>query len=147
MDPRYRDIYATIYVSRTAGPPFGRFLGYGPEGPRWRRAGPPVGDAVRDAIEQAAERHGRIREDAKALLAVNFQDLVLLPLDQAGRVPLREVLRDVNEDISMLVGNAAEIGEPDEQGISGHAVIDALSRTWDRLRISRFRLWERSSGE
>lgn len=151
MDARFREIYAAIYVGRTGqlgqAPFFPDDLYGGFAGWRWSRGLPYFGEVIRDAIERAEREHGRVREDAKALLAVNFQDLIVLPLSIGGRAPLDSLAEDIRQDIAMLVGGAAEVSEQDEDGISGHAVLDALSRSWDRLRISRYRLWERSGGE
>src|SRR5437868_3098499 len=101
MDERYRQIYASIYVDRTGeGPRLGRGF---PRGPGYgAQYGRDVATGVRDAIEAAEGETGvRLREDAKALLAVNFQDLVVYPL-AVGGVAGNEVLADVASDIRLL---------------------------------------------
>lgn len=145
MDEPFREIYAAIYVDRTS---VGRRRAF----PRQRGYDPFYDEAIaagiRDAIERAQESAGvRLREDAKALLAVNFEDMVFYPLSLRGTA-INEALDDVAADIQLLTHDAAAnigIGEvADVLEISGHGVIDALSRNWSSLRVSRFRLWDRS---
>jgi hypothetical protein len=137
MDERFRPIYGEIYSARTA-----------PDEVRAENLTLREGDAtlIRDAIESAEReepRGRRLREDAKAFLAVNFQDLVIEPLRRAGVAASRvELSSDVRHDVALLVAEA----ESDSAGpeISGHGVVDSLSRNWSDLRISRYRLWERA---
>jgi hypothetical protein len=156
MDERYRTIYAAIYVGRTGE--LGVFAqrlapDFALSWPGGFQASA-VRTAVRDAIEGAEGEVGRrVREDAKALLAVNFEDMVLYPLLVGGR-QIEEILDDAAADIRMLIRSAAEHRDQrgvadasDDSTISGHAVIDALSTHWSELRISRYRLWERSDGD
>jgi hypothetical protein len=141
MDARYRDIYTAVYVNRT-----GRFSieEFPPWEPYMYRASwwLESREAVRNAIESSEQYHGRLREDAKALLAVNFQDMVFLPLGIGGRVEFNTAVEYIAGDISTIVGAAVEDRRGENEEISGHAVINALSRSWDRLGISRFELWE-----
>ena len=46
---------------------------------------------------------------------------------------------DVHADIRMICEQAAEAGRDE---ITGHQIIDALSASWDRLRVGRYELWE-----
>lgn len=61
-----------------------------------------------------------------------------------GRVSDEDLVADVRSDIAMLVTEAAssEPGPGAVEEISGHGIIDSLSRNWRRLRTSRLRLWE-----
>lgn len=148
MDSRYRDIYASIYVGRTGSLP-GSIFGQTPldtqtSRGRWPIQSAPLGEVIRDAIESAEQKHGRVREDGKALLAVNFQDLIVEPLAVGGSGALAELPAAMTADIETLVATAAKIAEPDPDGISAHAIVDSLSQNWSNLQVSRFRLWERS---
>lgn len=101
---------------------------------------------VRSAISRSerlrdARDGARLREDAKALLAVNFQELVLVPLLAAERVPSNEIREAVSHDIQLLVSRAEASSAPAPE-ISGHRIIDSLSRNWGRLSLSSFNLWE-----
>lgn len=144
MDERYRELYAAIYVGRTT-PELGSVERLSPfwlRPPLWD---PFVAEATRDVIESAereAAGNRRLREDARALLAVNMQDLIVLPLQLGGRVSVEEVIADVREDAKLLVAESRS-ASPEEPEISGHEIVDSLSRNWGRLRVSRFRLWER----
>jgi hypothetical protein len=138
MDERYREIYAAIYVGRVTGDPEREWLL-----PEWYL--PPRGrDAAREAIRSAigtAEEHfpGRVREDAKALLALNFHDLVVTPLHLGARVEPETVLPAVQADIDLLIGRAAARNALNDREISGHAIVDSLSQNWSELRVSEFR--------
>jgi hypothetical protein len=141
MDERYREIYGAIYEAFTFTGADAAELRL-PEVPpdertRWA-------DTIRSAVETAQDLAGqRLREDAKALLAVNFLNLVVFPLGVADRIT-GQLEADVHKDIVMLVQHAAAEANSATQGveISGHRIMDSLSRNWDRLRISRWQLWE-----
>ncbi len=145
MDEQYREIYESIFrlvVQPEADSPEARLLV-----DRFGEAAPVFGRAVESALDEAERERGdgaRLREDAKALLAVNFRDLVFVPLSAAGH-NTAQVEEDVRRDTAMLVLEAAADREQRVPEITGHAVIDALSRNWGGLRISRYNLWERSS--
>jgi hypothetical protein len=150
MDNRYRASYAEIYRARTTVRPRKQFgVAFGEKqfgvafGEKLGRRDPNWSTVIADAIDAAEGEITpiSIREDGKALLAVNFEDLVLLPLFLGGATLDTELFDDVREDILMLVKNAAEVSIGDDH-ISGHKLIDSLSRNWENLRISRFALWE-----
>ena len=138
MDDVYRRIYAAIYDERTSAP----------DAPDLGLRGQSILDAnvVRSAIASAESSEGRsLREDAKALLAVNFQELVLEPVRRAGRASDSELFDDVHADVATLTRNAqTEVGPAGAQEVSGHAIVDSLSRSWPELRITRLRLWEQA---
>ena len=142
MDEQFRPIYDDIYAARTA--PSRALRAFDER----LTLGQSDVSLVRDAIETAEhqEPNGRrLREDAKAFLAVNFQDLVVAPIKRAGAAPDHELASDVKHDVFLLVSAASSdpaTGPGAE--ISGHAIVDSLSRNWADLRISRFRLWEQT---
>jgi hypothetical protein len=135
VDEAYQEIYDDIYTQRVRGFP----AAFSP---------PPIGpQTVADSIEAADESllsEGRhLRSDAKAFLAVNFQDLIVVPVMARGAASISEIRDDVGHDIKLLTTRA----EPSERtalvaGISAHGIIDALARSWSDLRIGRYRLWE-----
>lgn len=143
MDERFRPIYEQIYQGRTApGLPHALRAITARLTLRDRDAA-----MIRDAIESAEreEPQGRrLREDAKAFLAVNLQDLVIDPLTRAQVASAAELSADVRRDVALLVSAASANTELERPEISGHAVVDSLSRNWSELRISRYRLWERA---
>jgi hypothetical protein len=141
MDDRYRPIYAAVYGLRTGG--FNRNLEL------WRV---PESDSqeweasVRTAVEasEADPRTRPLRDDAKAFLAVNFEDLVLYPLTIAGEVDAAALRRDVDKDIRMLVSEASARVPPNspEGVITARNVVDAVSNNWSRLAVARHGVWE-----
>jgi hypothetical protein len=96
MDDRYAAIYEEMYAGRT-GPTLSPTSD--------AVSDPRIADIVRGAVESAesAETHQlparRLRADAKALLAVNFQEMVIIPLRLGGDVPYDELESDVRADI------------------------------------------------
>jgi hypothetical protein len=139
MDERYRDIYDDLYHAATAPDIPRRFLQRWEGAPYWQWAG-----VVRGAVDAADsdEPRGRsLRPDAKALLGVNFAYLVVTPLSLGGRVELRDLEADVRDDIRLLVSEARSDREVPTE-ISGHAIVDSLSRNWSALRTGQYRLWE-----
>lgn len=150
MDERYRTIYSAIYGIRTGSaidtdPELVTGISAWARRPRDDQLADPVREAI-DAAERTLPPARRLREDAKALLAVNFQDLVLVPLRLGGRIDDIELREAITADITTLVRNSDSSGPgaADENEISGHNIIDSLSRNWGNLRVSRFRLWEQT---
>lgn len=69
--------------------------------------------------------------------------MVAMPLRFTQRVETGELRDLLRNDIGFLVDRAIEVGGPQaRKEVSAHAVIDALSRYWPNLKLSRFRLWE-----
>jgi hypothetical protein len=99
---------------------------------------------IRDWIESAEKRlrsdtpqRVSCRPDAKLLLLVNFLNLIALPIQFAER---RLELREAVEHDIMLLMTAAKADDNGE--ISAHAIVDALSQNWRRLRVSDFKIWD-----
>jgi hypothetical protein len=153
MDELYRQAYEGIYAARVQEPARLRayFEQFGPRTPDYRQLGAVIEESLTRA-ERARQRldGALVRDDAKALLAVNFQDLVFVPLLAGGRVPNGVLRDDVQQDIEMLVSeaeasrNRTPSRRPGAE-VTGHGIIDSLSRNWENMRISRFNLWEDTS--
>jgi hypothetical protein len=142
MDERYRFIYERIYeatVLPTVHLVELRELGMLPD----PESGPsdPDRDVIQDALA-AAELIVPLREDAKALLALNFKHMVTLPLRLGGQIPDGAISEAVRADMRTIVGGATQTDLMVPVGVSGHGIIDSLSRNWHKLQISRFNLWE-----
>jgi hypothetical protein len=136
---RYRPIYEELYEAATSPDIPVTFLQRWEGAPYWQWAGV-VREAV-DAAQSDEPRQRSLRPDAKALLGVNFGYLVVTPLSLGGRVDLRDLRADVRDDIRLLVSEARSDREVPTE-ISGHAIVDSLSRNWSELRTGRYRLWE-----
>jgi hypothetical protein len=142
MDDVYREIYQEIYDART-----------GPEATRGQRAAfgrmtlrDDHASMVRRAIEAADEelsvRGRRLREDAKALLAINFQDIVVLPLMAAPLIEDSGIGEVVRGDVRTIALAAARQETGLHEELSSHAVINGLAESWSELLVSRFGVWE-----
>jgi hypothetical protein len=139
MDEQYRQIYSDIYNSTSYSLPVQSDAVF-------REEFPPNSvrtiQAVYEAIESPNLPQGRpqtLREDAKAFLALNFTNLIVAPLLIGGRVSPDDLSRDTQEDINMLVRRAAG-GTSGE--VSAHRIVDALSKSWEDLRVGRYEIWE-----
>jgi hypothetical protein len=116
---------------------------------RLRRQGTAPEDAVRVGLE-AARREALaigldLREDAQLLIALLAMELVARPVATVTPEDAEQLPAILDEDIGTIVRQAAETANDGE--VSAHAVIDGLSSSWDRLRSSNLRVWDRHSGE
>lgn len=127
MQQTHRTAYSELYSA----------YGQGSESVPW----------VRSAIETVSARlwpqsgglpvqRVRLREDAKYFLLVNLTEMVVKPLQGISQARLQAA---VDHDLQLLLSAAAHMANSAE--ISGHAVVDALSRVWSQLEINHFGLW------
>jgi hypothetical protein len=128
MDNFYRDVYTGFYRRRL-------------------ESGPDAG-WVSKAIDKVDRRlgQGRLRADAKYLLLVTFTEMIVQPirmrnLDTPWPRAGVDLEAAVSADIELLVMKAA-LERRSYREVSGHAVIDALSKHWKKLRIAKFDIWE-----
>jgi hypothetical protein len=134
MEGQYEDYFASAFRG---------------EYPReWHDFRPNELDAyLRDLIVGAnerliAERGVRLRPDAELFLLLNFREMIARPLDARGSVEVRDELRGgLEHDIWTVAEAAAEDAEEPE--VSGHQVVNALSKTWYRMITLRWGIWDR----
>jgi hypothetical protein len=105
----------------------------------------PPGDVawVRETIDQVAstfagQKKIPLREDAKYFLLVNFAEMIVRPLRE--RVGSERLKHDLNHDLGILLDSIA-FQDKGKQEISGHELIDALSKNWGRLDIMKLQFW------
>jgi hypothetical protein len=99
-------------------------------------------------ITEASEEAGvELRSDARYFLLTNLNAMVLAPLAAAqAQSPEIQVpsLRDpetwdhVRADVVLVL---REAGEKRARGASSHRLLDALSRSWNRLWLGKVRIW------
>jgi hypothetical protein len=78
----------------------------------------------------------RIRPDAKLYLLVNFHRLVVMPLLEGGSFSTDEGFDYLSDDVGILLRRARDLADSrEEEEISGHLLVDALSEVWDELRL------------
>jgi hypothetical protein len=92
------------------------------------------------AQQVTASTGRRLRADARYLLLLNFTEMVIRPADLAERVRPGEFREAARDDIRTIVGAAAERAEVEE--VSGHALINALTSVWGRLRTVAYNVWD-----
>ena len=96
-----------------------------------------IRDAIEAAAKKLAEQGARLREDAKYFLLVNFTEMVVKPLRKAN--PEKRLQDALNHDLKLLLDVAAQAVHKAE--ISGHAVVDALSKAWSDLEVNHLEIW------
>lgn len=100
-----------------------------------------VDEAVSEALEESP---ASVRPDAVHFLRVNLHQMVAEPLFRreahlsVGRLHPGELKEDLKHDARMVIQEAARVGGSE---VTGHQIVDALSRTWESLRITAFDIW------
>jgi hypothetical protein len=145
MDERYRKAYAQLYAARTRPDrteQYEQLLALLRDSRWFEHATGFIAETIELAEQELPE--GRLREDAKALIAINFYDLVLVPLRLGNRLSDEELEERIRADIRLLVQAAArdQVESSRDGEISGHRVISSLNRLWESLSITNLRLWE-----
>jgi len=103
-----------------------------------------------EAISQAVstlELHGRVRPDAELFLLVNLHQMIglalthpALPTETQQQLPNIESIREsVIADAREILAAARDEASGNE--VSGHDIVAALPRVWDRLRTSALEVW------
>lgn len=136
-DRIYRELY-TDYVSR-----FTR---------RYRSIFPNANEefrllvATNEAIDQI-DQEKSLRSDAKYFLLVNFHHLIIEPLLEGKNEGIGQELsitRDletaIRRDITDIV-QEADGEQLDLQLVTGHQIMRAIDRIWERLQTTRFETW------
>lgn len=94
----------------------------------------------------------RIRSDAHHFLVVNFHQMIVMPLLMSPNAPYRieynsnekpfysdEFYKVISDDIMKILSSAADNEGQGE--ISGHAILDAVSTQYRKLRTTQFQIW------
>jgi cytochrome P450 len=93
---------------------------------------------IADTAVSAAGDVAPLRSDAEVLLYMLAAEFVGAPLDDAGE-STGEVREMVYADARLIAETATEYAA--EDGVSAHAVIRALDRSWDKLRTTALNVW------
>jgi|SRR6185436_7489612 len=105
---------------------------------------------VFNTIEQVIENFRKkneqyyVRPDAEFFLLLNFHQLIALPLllDYSLESQFYPNLYEaISNDVMEILKGAIE--EADDQEISGHSIVQSLSKRWDRLKTTEFNIWNR----
>ena len=105
-----------------------------------------IGDIIESVIGKM-KLGNKVRPDAKHFLLVNIHQMVVLPyskfVDQ-GNGMVREGDFDwqqaIREDVEMILNEVSpDISQEGE--ISGHDVIESVSKVWDKLKSSSAQIW------
>lgn len=146
MDEEYRLYYQRIYETLADFPDAADL------GARRPRDYAQARRMVRDVVSEVSDSLDAgdlpdLREDAKLLLFLNAWQMIVRPILEVRGVDPEEIVVDLRQDLYLVVGQAASEVEADPDGepldeITGHGVIDALSRLWGELRVTRWQVWE-----
>ena len=98
---------------------------------------------VRETINRvgfafAAEKEILLREDAKYFLLINFTEMIAYPL--RDRIDHGRLMQALDHDLRLLLNSIAFKVRPKHE-ISGHAIIDALSKSWKEMDVMKLGLW------
>ena len=144
MRSEYYDIYRDLLQSYRAGVP-ANWRGYPWELPMPLVFGRPlrwVSEAVDDAVAEL--RLARtLRPDARHFLEVNLHQMVVLPLlhpEAPGPRTSGEGIQSILREDVLTILRAAR-GEKNENEISAHAILSAISDLWRKLRASSLDIW------
>lgn len=99
---------------------------------------------VDDAITEEVADMGLVRTlrpDARLFLLVNLHQMLALPLAYTEVVRREHGMLDaiVRSDVRTILNATLEESRGEE--ISGHAVLNAVSRVWRRLRATEIDVW------
>jgi hypothetical protein len=98
-----------------------------------------VRGTINDVTGIFAEEKGvYLREDAKYFLLINFAQMVAVPLRES--VDRNRLTHDLKHDTNLLLESAAS-ARKDRNEISGHDLVDALSKNWAELEVMKFDFW------
>jgi hypothetical protein len=135
----YKELYEIYRVSQYERgyfpPPYRRLMSPRFDILAFRR----IEDAITDTLGELRLVR-QLRPDARLFLLLNIHQMVALPLSYEV-TPESESNLDsaLREDLSTILQAASE--ESKEGEISGHNVINAISRTWEKLQISKLEIW------
>jgi hypothetical protein len=84
--------------------------------------------------------HGvHLRSDAKYMLLVNFADIVVRPI-LLHDAESAYTVDDMKDDVHLLATKAVNLRASDGD-VSAHQMIDALSKNWNELKLTKVQLW------
>jgi hypothetical protein len=99
-----------------------------------------IEDAISDALGDLGLSSQQLRPDARLFLLVNLHEMIVLPLSASpGRLEGQRLAELLRNDVRTILEAAREPTGNNE--ISGHAVINAISRVWDKLRATELDVW------
>jgi len=98
-----------------------------------------VDEAVEEAIGEL-QLTRRLRPDARHFLVVNLHQMVTLPLEYPfGPPDAAPIDRDLVGDLRTILEEART--ESRDEEISGHDVINSLSKVWNKLSSTARNVW------
>jgi hypothetical protein len=96
--------------------------------------------AAVQAVDSAVQTAGyELRPDAHLLLLLLAREFATLPVSTVRPEQRGEVASATREDVATIVGRASDLQQGGE--ISSHAIVDALSATWNELRTTSLHVW------
>jgi hypothetical protein len=106
----------------------------------------PAHYVARGAVERAQalaqqEHSTRLRPDAALLLYLLSYEFAGAPVRRVHPEQSEELAGALSDDVTHVVGAAAERVQDRSDGISAHALLDAVSGSWDALQTTAFTVW------
>lgn len=123
MDQTNRQIYSKLYETYPLSPGEANWV---------RRT---IDDIASEFTKQKAVF---LREDAKYFILINFTEMIVKPLRE--RVERDRLMHDLSHDTKLLLETAA-LNSRNREEISGHDIVNALSKNWGELEVMKLDLW------
>lgn len=140
MDREFKNIYSALYSLPSNYPP--RAI-RSPQSPLYFEEELVIRSAIEHAETGLSERGQRLRADARYFLLVNISEMIILPIQMRGNIPMGIINDMLRDDVNSIVNAAVRI-EPEARRfpeISGHAVLEAIATTWKNLKLTELRVW------
>jgi hypothetical protein len=105
--------------------------------------------SIRREID-ASDKNESLRSDAKYFLLVNFHQMVLLPILEAGydttSIPkpvtdIPNLASSIESDIRKIVNSAFGSRLDQGQKVSGHEIMRTIDELWRTLECTKFDVW------
>jgi hypothetical protein len=145
LNHEFHAIFEMLYATAIAGTPASSPFNLPMPDFRTRHAAQQV---MREALEELDSASSpRLRSDARFFLAMNFADMVVLPLLLRRRLTRASVDETslselVRNDISKIVRDAARAeGVVNPEGLSARAILEASARMWSTLAAGAHQIW------
>ena len=86
-----------------------------------------------------------VRPDAEYFLILNFHQMIAAPLLMNRGLSNEDFHSRLTEaiaaDVTEILRGATD--EAHDREISGHSIVQSLSKRWDRLKTTEFKLWNK----
>jgi hypothetical protein len=100
-----------------------------------------VEDAISDTLIDLRLGSDKLRPDARLFLVTNMYQMIFLPIASSSERKMDggDISKLLRADLRTILDTAQEQSSDEE--ISSHAVFNAVSQVWDKLRATELDVW------